>query len=161
MKCSKCKVNERKGSMAYCQTCHSEYVKELRAKKLAKMQQPIKQDVQVIEDLIVKEEPPVTKKEFKQPNPIYWSCYVTKGSELHKRFLEIEKTMVYESVEETLVQASPVESEYLKPKTSSMCMVDECTKLGNKMLYNETYLRVCTIHALDRTLVESLAQSLV
>lgn len=41
MKCSKCKTKERHGSLAYCSDCNAEYMKEYRAKKLAKMQEPI------------------------------------------------------------------------------------------------------------------------
>lgn len=53
MKCFKCKSAERHGSLSYCQPCYNIHVKELRDKKKAKMDEPVKALVKAMDEKVV------------------------------------------------------------------------------------------------------------
>lgn len=94
MKCSKCKVNERHGSLAYCSSCNAEYMKAYREAKKGNMEKPVMiERVEPTEELVEPKDPLKPKpKEPIAPSLVYWSFYVTPGSDIQKQFLEIEKS---------------------------------------------------------------------
>lgn len=111
MKCRKCNLAERHGSLAYCLPCNAAYLKEYREKKKVKMDEPIKgmaDFVEKVKKVYPNGESPYPRviKEMNEiaatlgpvhpalKNPLYLSYYVRPGTDLHRELIEAEK--VYE-----------------------------------------------------------------